>query len=213
MPRELRTIGPLFVSLFIILWVIRGPLPFFFMFVFPVMLMVYVPPFLAICGVFFLLLYFLPGYRLTTIIFTLSLLGSGILMDPVPIYYPGPYPPPPMMIPPIMLTPLMSMFMSISTLLWRFSLLDALALLLFSSLPFLATITFHRVVARKIDPVKAMIVLVIVLMIWTFFILPLDAGMGSSYILTPLPLGPLVAITILPWIPKLTNESKFNQNE
>lgn len=63
------------------------------------------------------------------------------------------------------------------------------------------------------DPVKAMVVLVILLMIWTFYIFPLDTGMGSSYILTPLPLGPLVALTILPWIPIGKTESLLNQNE
>ncbi len=210
--RELRYIGPLFVGLFIILWIRRGPLPFFMMFVFPVMLIVYVPPFLAASGIFILFLYFIPRYRLTTIIFILSFLGSGVLLEPVPIYYPGPYPPPPVYIPPIMFTPLMSMFASFSTFFWGFSLLSVFTLLLFSVLPFLTAFTFHRVVERKMDPVKAMVVLVILLMIWTFYIFPLDTGMGSSYILTPLPLGPLVALTILPWIPEGNTDTQQSQN-
>lgn len=213
MPHELRSIGPLFVGLFIILWIRRGPLPFFMMFVFPVMLMVYVPLFLVASGIFVLFLYFIPRYRLTTIIFILSFLGSGVLLEPVPIYYPGPYPPPPAMIPTIMFTPLMSIFTSISSFFWGYSPLGVFTLLLFSVLPFLTAFTFHRVVERKMDPVVAMVVLVILLMIWTFYIFPLDTGMGSSYILTPLPLGPLVALTILPWIPISKTETLLNQNE
>ena len=211
-PSELRPIGPLFVGLFIILWIRRGPIPFLILFVFPLMLFTLVPPFLLGFIVVAFFLYIVKDYRLSLIIFIVSFLGSGVLLEYMPIYYPGPYPPPPPMIPTIMLTPFTSVFMLIMMLARGVFDPSVLTLLVLIMLPFLTAITFQRGVERKMNPVKAMIVIVTIILIWTFLIFPIADGMGSENIVTPLPLGPLVALTILPWIPVRKDETPLSQD-
>jgi hypothetical protein len=63
---------------------------------------------------------------------------------------------------------------------------------------------FQRVVEEKLDCAIAILGFTIIILVWTLIVIPLSIGLGSTFV-TPMPLGPLVALNILPWIEKSGN--------
>ena len=202
MPRELRWIGPLFLILFLVLWLRRGLFPFFFILIlFPIIAMVAVPQVILLVAAVVVFLYTSERHRFSLLILILSFFCSGILMEPIPFPLPSsPYPVMPGERFTIFMTPLLSPFILLFQILrtGNFFLLFLLTLLIV--LAALSAFVIHRVSQGGLSAGAASLALVLILLAWTFMILPLSFEINHYY-LTPVPFGPLIALNILPWVP------------
>jgi hypothetical protein len=149
-------------------------------------------------------------YRIASAILFLSFFCSGVLMQqtileiPVrPLVPPPPTAPPPN---PIMISPLFILMITPSMALVNIVLffqIMYLPIILWTSfllvLAVLTSIVTGLVTDGKIDAVLAMLLYVIIIIGWTFSIIPLGMYVSTNMILTPIPLGPLVALNALPW--------------
>ena len=86
-------------------------------------------------------------------------------------------------------------------------------ILLLLVLGVLTPIVTGLVTDGKIDAVLAMLLYVIIILGWTFSVIPLGMYVSSNIIITPIPLGPLVALIALPWFPltKTENQETFEK--
>jgi hypothetical protein len=136
------------------------------------------------------------------LVLILSLAFSGIMIEHIPIPWTGPYPPPPVIImfPVTLLTPFLIIPTMLAGLSLGVSLTTILSLFLLVILPYPTFFVVWRFEEEKINPVKAMLWLVIFLLCWTLLVFPFGQEVGAYVVLTPLPLGPLVALNILPYI-------------
>lgn len=203
-PRELQCIGPLFGGLYLILWLTRGLPPFLAMTVFSIGIMMIVPQILIQVIVVFVILVVVKRHRITTLIFFLSYFCSGISIQQLHIYYLGLEPPPPgVPISPLsilMITPAMAainiiIFFQLSylpTIVWLFFLL---------TLALLTPLITALIVNNRIDAGHAILFYLVIIVSWTFSVIPLYIYSGTGIILTPIPLGPLVALNTLSLIP------------
>ena len=203
-PNELRWIGPIFGGIYLILWLIRGLTPFLAMTVFSIGIMMIVPQILVQVIVIVVFLIVAKRYRIASLIFFLSYFCSGISIQQPPIYYPGPEPPPPgVPLSPLsilMITPAMAAINII--LFFQLSYLPTVAWLLFILiLALLTPIISGLVVNNRIDAGRAILFYLIITVGWTFSVIPLYIYSGTMIILTPIPLGPLVALNTLSLIP------------
>lgn len=215
-PSQLRWIGPLFGGIYIIFWLTQGYAPFWAMTVFSIGYMIIVPQFLIQAIIVVVLFAFARRYRFASGIFFLSYFCSGISIQPIPIpmqplslYYVATIPtPPPIIRSPLwifMITP--SMAATHLILFLQELLIPAAAWLLFLLLlAILTTIITGLATEGKIDAVTAMLFFVIIIVCWTFSVIPLGMFAGSHSILTPVPLGPLVALNALQYIPLTRSE-------
>lgn len=220
-PRELRWIGPLFAVLYFILWSTHSTA---LLVVITREIWVLLLISLLLIPIVLLLVFLgsVNRYRFAALILFLSLFFSGFLVEFIPIpstpYY-GPYPQPPgarPLQPPQLVSPfwaLFSLMINSSNTYGPTSPSSFLGLLLLVLLAVLTAIVTGLVSTGKIDVVQAMLFLVSLMVCWTFTFLPLGSFMGSNSTLTPFPLGPLVALNILPWIPKSETKTKLNPNQ
>jgi len=216
-PRELRWISPLFAVLYFILWSTHTTA---LLFVITREIWILLLISLALIPVVLLLAFLglTDRYRFTVLILLLSLFFSGILVEFIP-HPPTPYYghyAPPSAAPPPQLPQLISPFWSLLSLLITSPhiyeptpVLSIVGLILLFLFAVLTAIVTDLVSTGKIEVVQAMLFLVILIICWTFTYLPLGSFMGSNSILTPFPLGSLVALNILQWIPQ--NEKKDNK--
>jgi len=196
-PKEVSWIGPLFAVVYILLWLTRGPAPFFMLFFVPLVLMVFIPPFLVVVAITIFYLYKVEKHRFILIIFILSFFSSGILMQPIHIPHYGPYPPLPDFRFPMIMTPFSVIFILLFQPLSTVQFPVVVALVLLMVLPTLTVITIYRVSQGKLSAGSTILVLVLILLVWTLLVIPVSTLM-SYYFFTPIPLGPLVALNILP---------------
>ncbi|MHA3963697.1 MAG: hypothetical protein AM325_009170 [Candidatus Thorarchaeota archaeon SMTZ1-45] len=196
MPHELLWIGPLFAVLYIILWLRRGFGPFWALSVYVFGITVFFPPVLILAIVFLFVFAKIRKYRVAIIVFFLSFFYSGILLEPFPIHYPGLYPPPVSIMLNLMFTPMMAMFF-IFLLFVQLPMLLAATLLLILSV--LTGYTMVLVTKRQLDSVQATLLLIIVLLCWTFNSLLVGMSSLNNYI-TPIPFGPLIALNLIPFM-------------
>jgi hypothetical protein len=200
-PRELRWIGPLFLVTYLILWARRGVSAIVAILIYP--LNPYMGPFIVVGA---LILYHVfqsrKQYFFPAIVLFLSLFFSGVMYEyiPVPWMDPGPHPPAVLMLPSVLLAPvgipilILQASLSLST-------QTILSLLVLSILPYLTCYIVWSVPNEEESGVHAMLYIVVILICWTFLVIPLTWELGPHGILTPIPLGPLVALNILPWVP------------
>jgi hypothetical protein len=215
-PKELRWIGPLFGGLYLILWVTQGFVPFWAVTVFSAGIIIIVPAILIQALLLLVALGVVRRYRIASGIFFLSYFCSGILIQQTFVYMPVPPPlpvssPTPVLSPPLsilMITP--SMLVINIILFFQTTYLPTILWLLFLLvLTILTPIVTGLVTDGKIDPTVAMLLYVIIIVGWTLSIIPLSIYSSANVILTPIPLGPLVALNAIPWFPS----SKTNEQE
>ncbi|MFW9963253.1 MAG: hypothetical protein ACFFCX_06805 [Candidatus Sifarchaeia archaeon] len=89
-----------------------------------------------------------------------------------------------------------------------------LAAIILVNLSVLTGYTVALVIKRQLDLVQASLFLVIIFLCWTFHSLLVGMSALNNYI-TPIPLGPLVALNILPLIPEkiVSNQSQIIEDE
>jgi hypothetical protein len=197
-PQELQWIGPMFAVLYVFLWMTRGPISFYLLFVLPLLLMIVFPPLLIVGVIILYYIYKIEQHRILIIVLILSFFGSGILLQPLPIPYYGPYPPPPVFRVTSIMTPFVAVFLFLFQLL-RGQFIVSLSLALLFALSTLTVLTIHRVSQGRLTVIHAMLVLTLILLTWTLLVIPIST-MISYYFYTPIPLGPLVAFNVLPWL-------------
>lgn len=196
-PRELRWIGPLFVILYFFLWMNQSFFPLFVIFTnFRILLSPFILPQLAL---------FIIGYQIrpirkgTAIIFFLCYFCSGMVLEPLP--YTGPWPPPPSVSTLLigMVTPALFAVFSITMIFWMpwLTVLSVIPLLV---LTFLTSYATHLLANGRIDVVKAILVYAVVIACWTLFTIPFSGMATWNAFVTPMPLGPLVAINTIEYI-------------
>ena len=211
-PKELRWIGPLFLILYIILWARRGAgvlvsllIPFsFFIALFPLQI---------IGGLIIAFVVFVPRYRSTTLIILLSFLWSGMVIEQLPLPYYGPIPQPPeaSLYPFQLYSPILSLISLIINLLSRYPTASLTLIpgnLLLVLLAFLTVLTIELVLRDRINGVVAMLSTVLILMSWTFLFAIFLPYFGPYVHLSPVPLGPLILLNLLPWIKKRGDKTK-----
>ena len=214
-PRELRWIGPLFLITYLILWARRGFSALIAVMVGP-FLNPFSVPFIVVAGFILTLIErFHKQYLFPGIVLFLSLFFSGVMLEFIPQPWTGPFPPPPMAIiafPIVLLTPGQILPLLLSVVYFPVALPTFISLFLLSLLPFVACYVSWLVVCEKMDTVRAMLYFVFILMCWTFLVLPLSLESGLNGILTPIPLGPLAALNLLPWVPaRKTQQPESNE--
>jgi len=216
-PRELRWISPLFAILYFILWSTHATA---LLFVITREIWILLLISLALIPIVLLLAFlgWTGRYRFTLLILLLSLFFSGILVEfiprpPTPYY--GPYAPPSAAPPPEspqLISPFWALLSQLITSPQTYEptpVLSIVGLVLLFLFAVLTAIVTGLVSTGKIEVVPSMLFLVTLMICWTFTYLFLCSFMGSNSILTPFPLGPLVALNILQWIPQ--NEKKDNK--
>lgn len=214
-PRELRWIGPLFLIVYLVLWVSHG-FPTIIAIVLHPIVNGFTLPFVVVGG---LVLYFViwprKRYLFSGIVFFLSLFFSGVMFEPIPVPWTGPYPPLPTALNAYLialLSPALIPLLIILSPQFFGGLPAFLSLLLLSILPYPTYYVIWSATEKKMDTVHAMLYLVIILLCWTLLVIPLSIDSRVNAILTPVPLGPLVALNILPWIPdRLTEQPESSK--
>ena len=201
-PRELRWIGPLFFIVYSILWARRGVMVLLAVFVSPFTIFFAIPNLIAISLVLIAIHKVGMQHWVSGLTLILSLAFSGIMLEYIPIPWSGPYPPPPVIsvFPVTLLTPFLILPTLLSGISFGVSLPAILSLLLLVILPYPTFFVVWCFEEEKIEPIKAIIWLVIILLCWTLLVFPFALEVGAYVVLTPLPLGPLFALNILPWI-------------
>jgi hypothetical protein len=204
MPRELKWIGPLFAILYISLWLRRGP-TILIGFILPITPVIAFWPLQVIVGLVIAFVVFAPRYRVTTLIVFLSFFWSGILIEYIPIPYYGPFPPPPtaIAIPNVLISPVIAIPALFSIFLQPISyvsLISIVGLTLLVLLGILTVLVTEQVSNGKIDVVRSMLFYVTIIVCWTFLYLLIMPQFGAYTFFTPMPLGPLLALNLLPWI-------------
>ncbi len=200
-PRELSWIGPLFVILYFFLWMNQS---FYPLFIIIMNFMMFLSPFILLQLVLFIIGYQIrPTHKWAAIIFFLCYFCSGMVLEPLP--YTGPWPPPPsasyLLI--VMATPALFAMLSFSMIFW----IPWLALLIltpFLVLTFLTSYTTVLLADGRIDAVKGILIYVVVIVCWTIFTIPFSGIINWHAFVTPMPLGPLVAINTIEYIPEPT---------
>ena len=202
--RVVRWIGPLFLVLCIVLWVSRGLIPFAVMLLYAFIIPLFLPLLIFVFAIFLMVLR--DKHAETTLVAYLCFFVSGILIEPVhppingiPLPNP-PLPPPDIMSAPIVFfTPFVALLVFISYSSYVSSVIVAALIVgVLSIITVLVTSSFAN---GKLGEVQAMILLVIVLIFFTFSYIPIISWLGYvSY--TPVPLGPISALVLLPRISK-----------
>ena len=147
------------------------------------------PPVLFLAIVLFV--FSLVAYRhwIASGIFFLSLFFSGMLIQPLPVGYT------------LMITPSLGFFLLYSSFGWA-PLPILISMLSLIVLAILTLIVTGLVINGKVGTTLAILYYVIIITCWTFTVIPESMYTGSYDLLTPVPLGPLVALNILPLIPE-----------
>ncbi|MFW9963325.1 MAG: hypothetical protein ACFFCX_07170 [Candidatus Sifarchaeia archaeon] len=201
-PSQLRWIGPLIGVLYIILWLRRGLAPFWGMTVFSLRMLILNPLVLFLAIVLFACSLVAYRHWIASGIFFLSLFFSGILIQPLSVGYP------------LLITPSIGVFLIFDPSSWALLpiLISMLSLIVLAILTLIVT---GLVVNGKVGTTLAMLFYVIIITCWTFTIIPESMYMESYELLTPIPLGPLVALNILPLIPEkiASNQSQIIEDE
>ena len=214
-PKELRWIGPLFGGLYLIIWATQGFAPLWAVTVFSAGIIIIVPAILIQAMLLLVVLGVAKRYRIASGIFFLSYFCSGILIQQTLVYMPVP-PPLPVSSPTPVMSPALSILMITPSMLVLniFQFFQTiyqpiiLWLLYLLALTVLTPIVTGLVTDGKIDAVLAMLLYVIIIIGWTFSVIPLGMYSSGNVILTPIPLGPLVALNALLWIPSTKTEKQ-----
>lgn len=209
-PRELRWIGPLFFIVYSILWARRGVMVLLALFVSPFIVFFAIPNLIVIVLVSIAIYKFGNKHWVSGFVLILSLAFSGIMIEYIPIPWSGPYPPPPVIsvFPVTLLTPFLILPTMLAGLSLGINLAAILSLFLLIILPYPTFLVVWLFEDEKIDPVKAMLWLVIILLSWTLLVFPFGQAVGAYVVLTPLPLGPLFALNILPYVEDINSFQK-----
>lgn len=212
-PSELRWVGPLFAILYSIFWGTRAFAPLLAIFglaLFVFAVSVILVPIIIIIAFFASK----TRFRYAILILCISFFFSGISIEPIPIPYPEPYPypyPPYSPAPRFMynLSPIFIVLLFISSsgylhipeiVLGGFLLLIVMAIL--------SAIIMALATECRIDAVRAMISFVSLIVCWTFIPVFLYPYLDPYIFMTPVPLGPLIALNLLPRTPVLKSESR-----
>lgn len=200
LPDELRWIGPLFVILYCILWIGKGPILLYLLFILPILLLFLLPLYFIGTGIVVIVLYKLKLHRFTIAIILLCVFSSGFFFTPIHIPYIDAYLPIPassyvsaMIFTPFILIPMIP-WLSLG----HYHPFFTISIILLYTLTAITCYIFHLVSERRMNYVKAMLAFVIILVVWTYTSFPLSIAFANMLI-TPIPLGPLVALNILPW--------------
>ncbi|MFW9840817.1 MAG: hypothetical protein ACFFES_07990 [Candidatus Thorarchaeota archaeon] len=202
LPRGMKWVGPLFLILYIALWLSRGLVPFAIMLVYAFAIPLFLP---LIIFVFILLFMVLQDrHAETTLVAYLCFFVSGILIEPVPTPIGGiPLPNPPLPPPDIMSAPIMFLtsLVGLLVLLIHSSyvtpvIVVAIIVEILSIITVLVTSSFAN---GQLGCVQTMILLVMILLFFTFSYIPLIPWFGHVHYM-PVPLGPLSALILLPRI-------------